>query len=86
MVVPNQFLSYTNQTVFAHPPRAKLEFSKFNGNEKQGVAWFNKVYEYFEIYGIYNDYEKIRYASMQLEGDVYNSYIWLKKMIHNKLE
>jgi hypothetical protein len=29
-----------------------------------------KIEEYFEIYGIYNDDEKIRYASMQLEGDV----------------
>jgi hypothetical protein len=67
MVVHNQFPPYTN---FAYPPRAKLELSKFNKNEKQGVAWFNKAEEYFEIYGIYNDDEKIRHASMQLEGDI----------------
>jgi hypothetical protein len=54
--------------------------SKFDGNEKQGVAWFNKAEEYFEIYGIYNDDEKIRYASMQLEGDAYNWYMWWKKI------
>jgi hypothetical protein len=48
-------------------------------NEKQGMAWFNKKEEYFEIHGINNDDEKIKYASMQLEGDTYNWYMWWKK-------
>jgi len=59
--------------------RAKLELSKFDVNEKQGVAWFNKVQECFEIYNIYNDNKKFKYASMQLEGDTYNWYLWWKK-------
>jgi len=78
MIVPNQFPPYANQTIF-YPPRAKLELSKFNGNEKQGVAWFNKVEEYFDIYGISIDDEKLWYASMQLEGNAYNWYMWWKK-------
>lgn len=52
MVVPNKFPPYANQTGF-YLPRAKLELSKFDGNEKQGAAWFNKAEEYFKIYGIY---------------------------------
>jgi hypothetical protein len=59
LVITNQFPSYTNQPIFTYPIRAKLKLSKFDGNEKQGVAWFNKVEEYFEIHGIYNDDEKI---------------------------
>jgi hypothetical protein len=61
--------------------REKLELSKFYGNEKHGVAWFNKVVEYFEIYNITNDDKKIKYASMQQEGDAYNWYMWWKTVI-----
>jgi hypothetical protein len=46
---------------------------------KQGVAWFNKVEEYFEIYSINSDNKKIKYDFMQLEGDAYNWCIWWKK-------
>jgi hypothetical protein len=38
IVVPNQFHPYANQTLFAYPPREKLELSKFDENEKQGLA------------------------------------------------
>jgi hypothetical protein len=58
---------------------AKLKLSKFDKNEKQGVAWFNKVEEYFEIYSINSDDKKIKYDFMQLEGDAYNWCIWWKK-------
>jgi hypothetical protein len=43
MVVPKQFPPYTNQTIFAYPLREKLELSKFEGNEKQGLVQFNKA-------------------------------------------
>jgi hypothetical protein len=73
--ITNQLPSYTNQPIFAYPMRAKLELPKFDKNEKQGIAWFNKAEEYFEIYSIDNDDEKINYASMQLEGGAYNWYM-----------
>ena len=52
---------------------------KFNGNKKCNVAWLNKAEEYFEIYDINNDDEKIRHTSMKMEGDAYNWYMWWKK-------
>lgn len=66
-------------TISTYQQRAILEIFKFDGNEKFSVAWFNKVEEYFEIYNINNDDEKIRHASMQMEGEVYNWYMWWKK-------
>jgi len=66
-------------TVAAYQRRAKLELSKSGSNEKCSVAWFNKAEQYFEIYGIDNDEEKIRHASMQIAGEVYNWNMWWKK-------
>jgi hypothetical protein len=59
--------------------KGKLELPKFDENE-QGVAWFNKAEIYFEIYNINNNDEQIKYASMQLEGDAYNCYMWWKRL------
>ena len=55
-----------------HPPKAKIELSKYNGSEDQCVAWLNKEEEYFEIYNIQSDKEKVKYASMHMEGYAYN--------------
>ena len=41
--ITNQLSLYTHQPIFAYSMRAKLELSKFDENEKKGVAWFNKV-------------------------------------------
>lgn len=41
-----------------------------------------KAYEYFKIYNIDNDDERINYASMQMEGEAYNWYLWWKKSSH----
>lgn len=48
---------------------------KFDGNEKNNVAWINKVEQYFEIYDINDDDEKLRHASMKMEGEAYNLYM-----------
>ena len=48
--------NFTNQHPFFAQPvatyqrRAKVEMPKFDGNEKNNVAWINKAKEYFEIY------------------------------------
>jgi hypothetical protein len=42
------------------------------------VAWFNETGEYFHIYNVTTDEEKVKYASMYLEGNVYNWYLWWK--------
>jgi hypothetical protein len=60
--------------------RVKLELSKFDGDEKQSVAWINKAEEYFEIHNVQFDDEKIKYTSMQLEGNAYNWYMWWKSV------
>ena len=62
-----------------HPPNAKIELSKYNGSEDQYVAWLNKAKEYFDIYNIQCDAEKVKYASMHMEGYVYNWYLWWKR-------
>jgi hypothetical protein len=59
-----------------YPPKAKIELSKYNGGNNQYVAWFNKTEEYFHIYNITTDEEKVKYASMCLEGDAKNWYLW----------
>ena len=61
-----------------HPPKAKIELSKYNGSEDQCVAWLNKVEEYFNIYNIQSD-EKVKYASMNMQGCAYNWYLWWKR-------
>ena len=58
--------------------RVKLELPKFNGDEKQCITWINKAEEFFGIHNIHYDNENIKYASMQLEGNAYNWYMWWK--------
>ena len=45
---------------------------------KQCVVWLNKAEEYFDIYNITTDVEKVKYASMHLENHAYNWYMWWK--------
>ena len=52
---------------------------KFDGNEKNNIAWINKAEEYFEIYDSNDDDEKLRHASMKMEGEAYNWYMWWKR-------
>ena len=51
-----------------YPPREKIEMMKYDIWEDQCVAWLNKEEEYFGIYNITMDEEKVKYASMHLEG------------------
>jgi len=39
------------------------------------VAWINKAEEFFCIHKIHSDDDKIKFASMQLEGRAYNWYM-----------
>jgi hypothetical protein len=71
------------QHLMIYPPKAKIELSKYNGSDNQCVAWFNKTEEYFQIYNITTDEEKVKYASMFLEGTAYNWYIWWKGRIQS---
>jgi hypothetical protein len=71
------------QHLMIYPPKAKIELSKYNGSDNQCVAWFNKTEEYFQIYNITTDEEKVKYASMFLEGTTYNWYIWWKGRIQS---
>ena len=70
----NQRLPYK-----VYPPKAKIELSRYNGSEDQCVSWLNKVEEYFNIYSIQSDEEKVKYASMHMEGYAYNWYLWWKR-------
>ena len=62
MQIANQYPLFT-LIVATYQRRTKLELSKVDGSKKYNVAWFNKAKEYFKIYGIDNDDEKIRDAS-----------------------
>ena len=55
-----------------YPPRVKIEFSKYNGSEDQCVAGLNKADEYFGIYNIQSNEEKVKYVSIHMEGYAYN--------------
>ena len=46
--------------------RVKVELPKYNGDERQCIAWINKAEEYLDIHNIHYDDEKIKYASMHL--------------------
>jgi hypothetical protein len=72
-----------HQPLIIYPPKAKIELSKYNGGDNQCVAWFNKTEEYFHIYNITTDEEKVKYASMYLEGTAYNWYLWWKGRIQS---
>ena len=69
----NQYHPY-----IVYPPKEKIELSKYNGIEYQCVAWLNKMEDYFNIYNIQSDEEKMKYASMLMEGYAYNWYMWWK--------
>ena len=56
--------------------RVKFELPKYNGDERQCIAWINKAEEYLDIHNIHYEGEKIKYASMHLEGNTYNWYLW----------
>ena len=58
--------------------KPKLELPKFDGETKQSVEWINKAKEFFSIHNIKSDEEMIKYASMQLEVQAYNQYMWWK--------
>ena len=70
----NQYLPY-----IVYAPKEKIELSKYNGSEYQCVAWINKVKEYFDIYNIQSYEERVKYASMHMEGYAYNWYVWWKR-------
>ena len=70
----NQYHPY-----IVYPPKEKIELSKYNGSEDQCVAWLNKGEEYFDIYNIKSDEEKVKYVSMHMEGYAYNWYLWWKR-------
>jgi hypothetical protein len=42
------------------------------------MPWFNKTQEYFHLYNITTNEEKIKNASICLEGTTYNWYLWWK--------
>ena len=42
------------------------------------IVLINKAKEYLDIHNIHYDGEKIKYASMQIEGIAYNRYLWWK--------
>ena len=64
-----------NQCYVVYPPKAKIEMLKFSGNDEQCIVWLNKEEEYFDIYNITTDVEKVKYASMHLESHAYNWYM-----------
>ena len=49
--------------------------------KKNSVAWLNKAEEYFDIYDINSDDEKIKYASMKMEGETCNWFMRWKNMM-----
>ena len=62
-----------------HPTKEKIELSKYNGSADQCIAWINKAKEYFDIYDIQYDKEKVKYAWMHMEAYAYNWYLWWKR-------
>ena len=59
--------------------KPKLKLAKFDGEMKQSVAWINKAEEFFCIHKILSNDEKVKYVSMQLEGQAYNWCMCWKK-------
>ena len=62
-----------------YPRKEKIELSKYNGSEDHYVAWLNKEEDYFDIYNIQSDEEKVKYVSMYIEGYAYNWYLQWKR-------
>jgi hypothetical protein len=76
--IPNPQPTSQYQPLMLYPPKAKMELPKYNGGDNQCVAWFNKTQEYFHIYNVIMDEEKVKYASMYIEENAYNWYLWWK--------
>jgi hypothetical protein len=81
--IPNPQPTSQYQPLMLYPPKAKIELPKYNRGDNQCVAWFNKTEEYFHIYNVTTDEEKVKYASMYLEGTAYNWYLWWKGRIQS---
>ena len=58
--------------------QVKVKLPKYDGDERKCIAWINKAEEYLDIHNIHYEGEKIKYASMHLEGNAYNWYLWWK--------
>ena len=65
-------MSSSNAYTQGHQIQVKVELPKYDRDEQQCIAWINKVEEYLDIHNIHYDDEKIKYASMHLEGNAYN--------------
>ena len=80
--LPSNHKSKDNQyhPYIVYPPKEKIEFSEYDGSEDQCVSWLNKV-EYFDIYNITSNEEKVKYESIHMEGYAYNWYMWWKETI-----
>ena len=61
-------MSSSNTYTQGHQIRVKVELPKYDGDERQCIVWINKGEEYLDIHNIHYDREKIKYASMHLEG------------------
>ena len=68
-------MSSSNSYTQGHQIWVKVELPKYDGDERQCIAWINKAEEYLDIHNIHYDDEKIKYASMHLEGNAYNWYL-----------
>ena len=69
-------MSSSNSYTQGRQMRVKVELPKYDKDERQCIAWINKAEEYLDIHNIHYDGEKIKYASMHLEGSTYNWYLW----------
>ena len=70
----NQYRPY-----IVYPPKAKIELLKYSWSEDQCVSWLNKAKEYVDIYNSQSNEEKVKYASMHMEGYAYNWYLWWRR-------
>ena len=66
----NQYQHYV-----VYPPKEKIQMSKYSGNDEQRIVWLNNTEEYFDIYNITTNIEKVKYASMHLENHAYKVYV-----------
>ena len=71
-------MSSSNAYTQGHQIWVKVKLPKYDGDERQCIAWINKSKEYLNIHNIHYEGEKIKYASMHLEGNTYNWYLWWK--------
>ena len=52
---PNHEQMLSPPKISGYQMKPKLEFSKFNGDTKQSMAWINKAEEFFSIHNITSD-------------------------------